>query len=567
MSKIAIAKGTLIIVILLAVAISGAVSAGVSMMAANSGLQDNAGVSGTQGPKGDTGVTGLTGAAGAQGTPGPTGASGTQGIQGLKGDTGITGATGATGATGPTGTTGPAGATGAQGPYLPDYDSGWVDISTKQGQTITLSHNLNFNNILVDITGRTATGGSIHQKYLGLTGYIPGWSKTFGGIGGDAGRSVVKTSDGGYAIAGYKYVNSTVGIDVYLVKTDASGTIQWSNTYGGVLTDFGCSVTRSSDGGYVIAGWTDSFGAGNKDVYLVKTDATGNMQWNKTYGGTGDDRGFSVIQASDGGYVIAGYTGSFGAGNNDVYLVKTDATGNMQWNKTYGGTSGDYGYSVIQIGSEGYVIVGYTNSFGAGNADVYLVKTNLVGTMLGSMTYGGSNIDLGYSVIQSTDGGYVIAGYTNSFGAGNNDVYLVKTDATGNMQWNKTYGGTLNEEGRSVIQSTDGGYVIAGYTNSFGAGNNDVYLVKTDATGNMQWNKTYGGTFDDDGLSVVQSSDSGYVIAGIFGQNDDVYLVKTDVNGEFGLARVDSTANSLFLYRGANDVYWNYVRVQIWKID
>jgi hypothetical protein len=430
MSKIAIAKGTLIIVILLAVAISGAVSAGVSMMAANSGLQDNAGVSGTQGPKGDTGVTGLTGAAGAQGTPGPTGA---------------------------------AGATGAQGPYLPDYDSGWVDISTKQGQTITLSHNLNFNNILVDITGRTATGGSIHQKYLGLTGYIPGWSKTFGGIGGDAGRSVVKTSDGGYAIAGYKYVNSTVGIDVYLVKTDASGTIQWSNTYGGVLTDFGCSVTRSSDGGYVIAGWTDSFGAGNKDVYLVKTDATGNMQWNKTYGGT----------------------------------------------------SGDYGYSVIQIGSEGYVIVGYTNSFGAGNADVYLVKTNLVGTMLGSMTYGGSNIDLGYSVIQSTDGGYVIAGYTNSFGAGNNDVYLVKTDATGNMQWNKTYGGTLNEEG----------------------------------------------------LSVVQSSDSGYVIAGIFGQNDDVYLVKTDVNGEFGLARVDSTANSLFLYRGANDVYWNYVRVQIWKID
>jgi hypothetical protein len=515
MSKIAIAKGTLIIVILLAVAISGAVSAGVSMMAANSGLQDNAGVSGTQGPKGDTGVTGLTGAAGAQGTPGPTGASGTQGIQGLKGDTGITGATGATGATGPTGTTGPAGATGAQGPYLPDYDSGWVDISTKQGQTITLSHNLNFNNILVDITGRTATGGSIHQKYLGLTGYIPGWSKTFGGIGGDAGRSVVKTSDGGYAIAGYKYVNSTVGIDVYLVKTDASGTIQWSNTYGGVLTDFGCSVTRSSDGGYVIAGWTDSFGAGSKDVYLVKTDATGNMQWNKTYGGT----------------------------------------------------SGDYGYSVIQIGSEGYVIVGYTNSFGAGNADVYLVKTNLVGTMLGSMTYGGSNIDLGYSVIQSTDGGYVIAGYTNSFGAGNNDVYLVKTDATGNMQWNKTYGGTLNEEGRSVIQSTDGGYVIAGYTNSFGAGNNDVYLVKTDATGNMQWNKTYGGTFDDDGLSVVQSSDSGYVIAGIFGQNDDVYLVKTDVNGEFGLARVDSTANSLFLYRGANDVYWNYVRVQIWKID
>jgi hypothetical protein len=539
-SKIAIAKGTLIIVILLAVIISGAVSAGVSMMAANSpssqgttgatGATGPQGSPGPQGPKGDpgatgpagTGAVGATGATGATGAAGSTGLSGATGPAGPTGTTGATGSTGATGGTGPTGatgTTGATGATGAQGPYLPDYDSGWIDITSKQGQPITVNHNLNYANILVDITGRATDGGSIHQKYLGLTGYLPGWSKT----------------------------------------------------YGGVIHDSGSGVVQSSDGGYAIAGTTISFSAAGYAVYLVKTDSLGNMQWNKTYGGIGDDYGYSVVQTSDGGYAIAGYTNSFGAGSSDVYLVKTDSTGTMLWNKTYGGINADIGRSVVQSSDGGYTIAGYTYSFGAGSYDVYLVKTDSTGNMIWSKTYGGTSSDVGSSVVQSSDGGYAIAGYTYSFGAGSYDVYLVKTDSLGNMQWNKTYGGTSSDFGYSVVQTSDGGYAIAGYTYSFGAGYEDVYLVKTDSLGNMQWNKTYGGTNDDVGSSVVQSADGGYAIVGetaSFGAgNNDVYLVKTDVYGDFGLARVDSSANTLTLYRGANDVYWKYVRVQIWKID
>jgi hypothetical protein len=239
------------------------------------------------------------------------------------------------------------------------------------------------------------------------------------------------------------------------------------------------------------------------------------MEWSKTYGGTSDDTGYSLVQTADGGYTVAGTTGSFGAGDADVYLVKTDGSGNMQWNKTYGGTSADYGSSMVKTG----------------------------------------------------DGGYAITGHTVSFGAGDADVYLVKTDGSGNMQWNKTYGGTSADDGRSVVQTVDGGYAVAGFTLSFGAGLMDIWLVKTDASGNMQWSRTYGGTDWDTGGSLVQTGNGGYAIVGAtdFGAGSyDVCLVKTDV--ELGLAWTDSTADTITLYRGATDPYWNFVRVRIWKI-
>jgi hypothetical protein len=305
MAKIAIAKGTLIVVVLVAVLVSGAVSAGISTLSV-----------GSQGPKGDTGATGAAGAQGPKGDMGATGPAGT-------------GAAGSAGSTGAAGAKGDTGATGAQGPYLPDYDSGWIDITSNRGQYFNITHNLNYNNILVDITGRATVSGSIHQKYLGLTGYLPGWNKTYGGTDTDYGYSVVQTSDGGYAITGYTYSFGAGGTDVYLVKTDANGNIQWSKTYGGTDTDVGYSVVQTSDGGYAIAGYTLSFGAGGSDVYLVKTDSLGNMVWSKTFGGTGADHAYSVVQTADGGYAITGYTYSFGAGGYDVYLVKTDVYGDF----------------------------------------------------------------------------------------------------------------------------------------------------------------------------------------------------------------------------------------------
>jgi hypothetical protein len=253
----------------------------------------------------------------------------------------------------------------------------------------------------------------------------------------------------------------------------------WTKTFGGSGNDHGHSVQQTSDGGYVIAGSTGSYGAGSADVWLIKTDSSGNMAWNKTFGGSGNDYGHSVQQTSDGGYVIAGSTGSYGAGNDDVWLVKTDSSGNAAWNKTFGGSSEDHGYSVRQTSDGGYIIAGYTGSYGAGG-DVWLVKTDSSGNAAWNKTFGGSSEDHGYSVRQTSDGGYIIAGYTGSYGAGG-DVWLMKADSSGNATWDKTLGGSNSDYSWSVQQTSDGGYIIAGYTGSYGAGGSDIWLIKVTA--------------------------------------------------------------------------------------
>jgi hypothetical protein len=349
------------------------------------------------------------------------------------------------------------------------------------------------------------------------------WTQTFGGSSVDRGYSVQQTTDGGYIIAG---TFSAGTADVYLIKTDNNGNKQWTRTFGGSSGDYGRSVQQTTDGGYIIAGFTDSFGAGSYDIYLIKTDSYGNEQWTRTFGGSSKDQGFSVQQTTDGGYIIAGWTESFGAGSYDVYLIKTDNSGSKQWTQTFGGSSGDYGRSVQQTADGGYIIAGWTESFD----DVYLIKTNSDGNEQWTRTIGGSGKDYGHSVQQTTDGGYIIAGFTESFGAGSYDVYLIKTDNNGNKQWTQTFGGSDSDWGHSVQQTTDGGYIIAGWTESFGAGSKDAYLIKTDGNGNEQWNKTVGGSNLDRSNSVRQTTDGGYIIAGFtesFGAGgSDVYLIK-----------------------------------------
>jgi len=385
------------------------------------------------------------------------------------------------------------------------------------------------------------------------------WSKTYGGTASDTGvGDIIQTSDGGYAISGNTASSGAGGADYWLVKTDAAGNMQWNKTYGGALGESEDAMCQTSDGGYALAGYTMSFGAGNQDFWLVKTDAAGIMQWNKTYGGTGIDACVSVFQTSDGGYALTGLTTSFGAGGMDVWLIKTDASGIMQWNKTYGGTGNDYGFSVVQTSDGGYAVAGPTASFGAGGNDVWLVKTDAAGSMQWNKTYGGPLAEWMDQMIRTVDGGYAIAGYTASFSAGGQDVWLVKTDALGNMQWNKTYGGTGTDNGFHMTQTVDGGYAIIGSTNSFGAGGNDFWLVKTNSAGTMEWNHPYGGTGTDDGRSLIQSVDGGYALAGntnSFGAGgNDILLVKTDaagvvVGGKFGNA---------LEFDGVND----YVQVQ-----
>jgi hypothetical protein len=273
------------------------------------------------------------------------------------------------------------------------------------------------------------------------------------------------------------------GGDIFLIKTDANGNVQWAKTYGGTDEDYVYSVQQTSDGGYIVAGATWSFGAGWRDIFLIKTDANGNVQWAKTYGGGSDDYAYSVQQTSDGGYIVAGETRSFGAGWRDIFLIKTDVNGNVQWAKTYGGGSDDYAYSVQQTSDGGYIVVGGTSSFGAGLSDIFLIKTDANGNIIWAKTYGGTDRDSAYSVHQTSDGGYILAGWTRSFGAG--DAFLVKTDANGNIIWAKTYGGGSDDYAYYVQQTSDGGYILAGWTSSFGASWLNIFLIKTDANGNI----------------------------------------------------------------------------------
>ena len=311
------------------------------------------------------------------------------------------------------------------------------------------------------------------------------WETTFGGTANDECYSVQQTTDGGYILTGVTQSFGNGDRDVYLIKTDGSGIEQWTKTFGGSSDDVGFSVQQTTDGGYIITGYTDSLANGERDVYLIKTDGSGTEQWTKTFGGTGSDIGYSVQQTTDGGYIITGYTESFGNGSYDVYLIKTDGSGTEQWSQTFGGTDWDQVWCVQQTTDGGYIITGWTESFGNGGSDVYLIKTDGSGTEQWSQTFGGTDYDMSFSVQQTTDGGYIITGITGSFGNVMEDVYLIKTDGSGIEQWSKTFGGSGIDMGRSVQQTTDGGYIITGATEYFGNGNGDVYLIKTDGGGNV----------------------------------------------------------------------------------
>ena len=352
------------------------------------------------------------------------------------------------------------------------------------------------------------------------------FEKTYGGSGWyyDYGRSVKQTSDGGFAIVGYTSYKTAGGYDVYLLKTDSNGILQWERRYGGPKSDKGFSVEQTSDGGYIIAGSAEQAGLSSNgpELYVIKTDHQGQVQWERAYLGNGDwDEGHCVQQTQDGGYII---TGTWSFNGEKAFLLKLNSQGNEDWFQTY---SGFRGYWVQPTPDGGYIITGHTVSSGQ---QIYSLKTDRWGNYQWHENYGKKG--QGHSIEQTSDGGFAIFGYTDkspNWGSTNYDICLIKINASGQEQWTKTFGRSNQDYGYSGQQTSDGGYILTGCTMSSTRWR-EVYLIKTDSSGKLEWESTFGGTRNDEGFSVIETSDSHYVVTGYKMLSDvdaNVYLIKT----------------------------------------
>ncbi|HNQ12751.1 MAG TPA: T9SS type A sorting domain-containing protein, partial [Bacteroidia bacterium] len=439
------------------------------------------------------------------------------------------------------------------------------------------------------------------------------WQKTIGADTSDQLTSIEQTSEGGYILGGFsnsnisgdKNENSNGNFDYWIVKIDFNGSIQWQNTIGGNNDDILAAIHQTSDGGYIIGGFSASNISGDKtensigdnDYWIVKTDSTGIIQWQNTIGGSDDDRLYAITQTTDGGYIIGGYSRSNISGDklencsgySDYWILKTDSLGNIQWQNTIGGSSVDQLEVVLQTTDGGYMLGGRSTSNISGDKtencngayDYWIVKTDSIGSIVWQNTIGGNNNDFFSDIKQTTDSGYILAGYSTSSISGDKtdnsngieDYWILKTDAIGNIQWQNTIGGNNSDVLNSIEQTSDGGFMLGGWSRSdisgdkteYGCfGTNDYWIVKTDSIGNILWQNTIGGSDYDQLYSAQQTNDGGYILGGYSSstiscdksENSygffDYWLVKLFPDTITGISDYPSTSNALY-----NKIYPN----------
>jgi hypothetical protein len=372
--------------------------------------------------------------------------------------------------------------------------------------------------------------GKIEQQPKGET-----FVKTFGGPDRDVGYSVQQTTDGGYIITGVKDEYVGEGGDVWLIKTDSTGNKEWDKTFGGTNEDIGYCVQQTTDGGYIISGIYD-VDINKGHICLIKTDSAGILVWEKTYGEmfhSSEDRSF-VQQTTDGGYIIVG----------GWWLIKTDSDGNMEWEKDLSGWCN----SVQQTTDGGYIIAGENNN------DVRLIKTNSTGKIEWARRFGEGNNDKGYCAQQTIDGGYIILGKEHNVGGGSYYAWLIKTDSNGTMMWDKKL--KYDAVGYYVQQTSDGGYIITGYADSFFF--YDVWLMKTNNAGNMEWDRTFD--YGSGSYCVQQTTDEGFILTG-YG-DADVLLMKTD---ELGRSRNKAVNNPILNFLQNHPSIFPLIRLLLLK--
>ena len=380
------------------------------------------------------------------------------------------------------------------------------------------------------------------------------WQKTFGGTVNDGARNIKPTADGGFIIVGSSasvdgdVTQNNGASDFWIVKTNSLGTIEWQKTYGGSNGDIGQDAIQLQDGSYAVVGTLgmyDPNGQGtNGDIWVLKLDNEGNLEWEETLGGSANDSALSIMQDNNGNLVITGTTNSIDGdvtnnnGGLDAWIVKMGLTGTIIWQKTFGGPSAEVAESIIQTAEGGYIFCGYK----AGNlyGQFWVVKIDVDGNMQWENTYGGSGEDWPSNIEATTDGGYIIGGESISndgdvTGAhGFLDYWIVKINATGTLQWQKTLGGSGNDQFSRVKQTADGGYVVAGFSDSNNGdsapnnGGNDIWVVKLDAQAAVVWQKSYGGSSNESAFNLVLLPDGSVAVAG------NTYSTDGNVTGNHG---------------------------------
>ncbi|MCP4632990.1 MAG: T9SS type A sorting domain-containing protein [candidate division Zixibacteria bacterium] len=353
------------------------------------------------------------------------------------------------------------------------------------------------------------------------------WTRTYGGGENDWGVNIIHTDDNGFAILSFTNSFGNGDEDIWLIKTNEDGDTIWTKTYGGIGSESAVNFRQTSDGGFIIVGWTSTYGNGDLDLWLIKTNEQGDTVWTKTYGGVEEDLGWD-IRVLDDGYIIGGGTKSFGSGDSDFWLLRTDLNGDTLWTRTYGEYDEECCNRIQLTSDGGYILAGYKRF--PNGLDAWLVKTDENGDPLWTRTYGGDDSDAATGIDVTEDGGFIICGGTESYGHGERDLWLIKTDSEGNTIWSKTLGGSQQDEGYFAFQTSDGGYVASGQTYSFGAGESDIYLIRLDPNGDTLWTRTYGGNDEEWGGNLVQCDDGNFLLVGFSGSfgsgTGDVWLLK-----------------------------------------
>ncbi|MFX1504595.1 MAG: hypothetical protein ACFFDC_00630 [Promethearchaeota archaeon] len=366
------------------------------------------------------------------------------------------------------------------------------------------------------------------------------WQRTYGEEGSEFAYSIIQTEDNGFALIGCTIAGAG-GNDILLVKTDENGEVKWDQIFGGYYNEEGYSVIQTVDKGFAILGYTGTYGSGVTDMWLIKTDEEGILEWEKTYGGSQSEMGYTVVQTKNGGFLLSGYSNTYGINVNQIWLVKTNETGEIQWDQMIGSPNGMYDSKyvfhkgpLLQTPDQGFVIAGITQETHGTSAfnDVLFVKGKKSGRIDFHKTYGTWEDDSATSMIQTKDGGFAVAGYINHVGD-NKEAFLLKIDNNGTEQWFKTYGRSVMDKIYSVIQTNDGGFALAGITSTSSSksdpGTEDMWLLRTDKEGEPLWNQSFGGDKSDGAYSLIQTSDDCFVLAGYTASYGiwDFWLVKT----------------------------------------